>query len=222
MAIPALLMAGQVGYQLYQAHQQAQAAKKLKQSNYVPSAVNEAITSAKIDSNASSPMYRRGLEKIGQSTARTLDAAKRIGGSSSSLQQSVTDADAREKEVLKDLEVSDASFRAQSKQNLQGLLMKKGQFQQQSKDAYDSAKSALIGASKQNVFNAITTGAEGAMNLLPDSQFTPKNPKARTGARTNTGALTNDASNGGLTPEMLREFLGIGGRRKNGFVSAGY
>jgi hypothetical protein len=169
--IPALIAVAQAGYQLYKSEDQKKKASKLKDNNYVPSAVNEAVNSARIDSNSSSPHFARGLEKIKQSSASSINTAKSIGGSTGQIQQSVANIDAHEKESLKDLEVYDSAYRTERKNNLQNLLMMKGSYQKDSRDAYDAARSALIGASERNQYNAFSTALEGVATAIPDSAY---------------------------------------------------
>ncbi|MEJ7644272.1 MAG: hypothetical protein WKF87_06735 [Chryseolinea sp.] len=172
--VAALLAVGQAGYSLYKSNKQKKAAKKLKESNWTPPAVEEAISSQRLAANASSPEYARGLERLKQSTANSIDASKKAGGTSGQIQQGIADSDAREKENIKDLQVADASFKNDARDRLTNLLQTKGGYQQQSRDAFNAAKSALTGASEQNQYNAVTTLGEGIVNSLPDSAFDAK------------------------------------------------
>lgn len=217
--IPALVALGTAGYQAYKAHQQKQKAKKLKESNYVPGAVEEAIASERLRSHAASPEYTRGLEKLRQSTANTIDASKRVGGSSGQLQQSIADADAREKENIKDLHVAEAATKGEARSRLGGLLMTKGGYQQQSRDAYNATKSALIASSEQNMYNAVTGVAEGVVHSLPDSAFgagvstgLSKKAMAVGGGGNNYLSLNrnNRFVNGGFSPRAMRGKNGLG------------
>lgn len=169
--IPALIGLGVAGFQAYQGYKQKKQAKKLKASNYVPPSVEEALVSARMHSTADSPGHRRGLERLKQSSASSISASKRIGGSSAQLQQGVADTDAREKEHSKDLQVANSAFKNQARNNVQDLLLTKGGYEQQSQDSFNAAKSALIGASQQNTYNAVTTLGEGLVHSLPDSSF---------------------------------------------------
>lgn len=227
MAVPiaALVAVGQAGYQAYKGHQQEKKAKKLKQSNYVPPALEEAIVSSRMEANSLSPGYNRAMERARRSTGNTLTSAKRIGGSASQIQQTLVDSDAREKEISKDIEVAESANRTMAKRNLQGLLVTKGGFQKQSKDALDAAKSALIGAGEQNKYNAVTNLAEGIVNSVPDN--TISSDGTSTGTKTTTSAATvkkplitkngrtlPDLSKGVLTEEQLRYLMGIGKQKQ--------
>jgi len=198
----AVMAAAQAGYGLYKSHQQKKAAKKLKDSNYVPTAVEEAVQSSRLQSNATSPEYQRGLEKLKQSSANTISTSKRIGGTAGQMQQSVADADAREKESIKDLSVAASATKAQSRGELQNLLLTKGGYQKESRDAYNASKSALLGAAEQNQYNAITTGAQGLVAAFPGKTPT-------TGSPTGTRAFETNLSKGlsGRTPIDERSSL---------------
>ncbi|MGC3945364.1 MAG: hypothetical protein QM762_12760 [Chryseolinea sp.] len=178
--IPALVALGTAAYQWYQSDQQKKKAKKLKPSNYVPPGTEEALTNARMDATAQSPGYARGLEKLRQSSATTIANAKRVGGNPAAIQQAVADTDAREKEAIKDLQVSDEAFRASNRKDLNRQLQIKAGYQKDSYDAYNASKSALIGASQQNKYNAITQLGEGVINSLPDSAIAGKTGTATT------------------------------------------
>jgi len=215
--IPALIALGTAGYQYYQSRQQEKKAKKLKPSNYVPASVNEAIASSRMAASSQSPGYNRGLEKLKISSANTIDAAKRVGGSSTQIQQAVADTDAREKELVKDLQVSDESFRNSNRNNLNNLLMTKGAYQKDSFDAYNATKSALLGAAAQNKYNAVTTLGEGVVNSLPDSAFESKvktgdNITGKTGGALTRALTKQEKGSSTLTPEQIEYLkkLGIG------------
>lgn len=172
--VPIVALAGLASsaYQMYQAKKQRDQAAKLTNSNYIPPAVREAEASARIDANATaSPGYLRGLERLRQSSAASVNAAKSIGGTSGQIQQAAANADSREKEMIKDLEVNNDSFRLSRRQDLNRLLQVKGEYQQKSQDALNAAKSALTGAADQNTYNAITVGAESLIYGAPDSMI---------------------------------------------------
>ncbi|HEY0770247.1 MAG TPA: hypothetical protein VGD31_07915 [Sphingobacteriaceae bacterium] len=173
--IAALVALGQAGYQYAQARKQDRLADSLKHSNYVPPSVEEAVSNTRREANATSgPYMKRGLEKLRTSTADTVARAKRVGGSAGQVQQAIADADQREKELIKDLEVSDAAYRGQKRQELNQNLRLKGNYESMSRDAHNAAKSALRGASSQNKYNAVSNLAEGLIYSAPDSAFEGK------------------------------------------------
>lgn len=171
-AAAAAIAIAQAAYQAYKANQQKKMADKLKPSNYVPNSVREATDMARMDANATmGPTTKRGLEKLRQSTATSVENAKRVGGSPGQIQQAVADIDAREKETIKDLQVADSVDRYNRRQDLGRNLQVMGQYERMSRDAYNAAKSALRGASEQNKYNAVTNAGEGIMYSLPDNSF---------------------------------------------------
>ena len=160
--IPLAIAAAQAGYSLYKGHQQRKKAKKLRETNYVPPALEESIASSRLAAAASGPGYNRGKEQLGQSTTNAVNALRRTGGSAGAIQQAVADADARQKEGIKDLEVSDQAFKNQNRQTLNQQLGQKGMYQKESFDAMNAAKSALLGASEQNKYQAVQHGLTAA------------------------------------------------------------
>ncbi len=189
--IPALVAIGQAGYSLYQAHKQKKLAEGLKPSNYIPPSVQEAVAGARVGAAASVMSgYERALEKAKTSSANTIARTSRITTNSGRIQQSVADADAREKELIKDLSVTNEQFRQGNQSNLQNLLGVQGGYEKASMDAFNQAKSALGGASMQNKYNAITTLGE---NLI-------------TGMGSKTG-IGNQVSAAGKTGEELTKTL---------------
>jgi hypothetical protein len=160
--IPLALAAAQAGYSAHKASKQRKMANKLKQQNLTPQAVEEALASEKLRSTASSPEYLRGLEKLNQSSANALSQSKRIGGTTGQVQQSVADADARRREGIKDLQIADSGFKANSRANVQSLLMEKGGYQAEAREQKESAQAALRGAAETNEGQAVSHGLNAA------------------------------------------------------------
>lgn len=159
--ITALAALGKAGYQAYQADQQKKEAKKLKPSNYVPPGVQEAESNARLKANSSvAPGYGRTVDKLRTSTANTVARLQKASTNSNVIQQGVMDADSKEKEILKDLEVKNEAFKADNMGKLNQVLGLKGVYQEKSRDDYNAAKSALLGASKKNNYNAVSGLAE--------------------------------------------------------------
>jgi hypothetical protein len=225
MAAPvmALIALAQSGYQMYKSHQQKKKAEEMKDSRYVPPSVQQALASANSEATQLSPGYSRSVEKIRQSSATSINNAKRIGGSSNQIQNMVNNVDAREKEAIKDVEVSENAFKARARDNVRGLMMTKGGFEKDSRDAYNAAKSALIGASEQNKYNAITNLGEGIVNSLPDNMISPEsknaaingaNPAFASPNISKRGTTLIDPSKGPLTQEQLKYLMGIRPKRQ--------
>ena len=166
--VGALIGLGTAAYSLYKGHQQRKKARQLKNSNYVPPSVQEAVANSRMAASGTSPEYLRGQQKLRLSTQNTVNNARRVGGSAGQIQQAVADSDAREKEAVKDLEVSDAAYRNNNRLALNQQLGIQGQYEKESYDNYNAAKSALLGAAEQNTYNGITQGLEAGANLGAD------------------------------------------------------
>lgn len=172
--LPALLGLASSAYQFYQGQQQEDAAKKLKPSNYIPPAIQEATDSARMRANNSvMPGYARGLDRLRTSTANTIYNTGKATTNPNVVQQSVADSDAREKEVMKDMAVSNAAYRTQNQDKLNQLLGVEGQYQKDAWDSYNGTKSALVGAGMRNKYNSLSSLAEGAI-WNPESFKLPK------------------------------------------------
>lgn len=174
--IPALVAVGTAAYQMFQAKKQKDLADKLKPVDSTPQAVKEAIVNARMGANATaSPGYLRGLQRIRESTSNSIDYAKRLGNPNQT-RQLITDADAREKMLLKDLEVNNEAYRRGQQDRLTNLLMREGGYQKDSQDAYNAAVSSLRGAASRNTYNAVSTLGENLIWGAPDSAF-KKSPR---------------------------------------------
>jgi hypothetical protein len=163
---PLLATAAQAGYQYFQGRKQKKMANELEPSNYVPPSLKEAVRSSRMEANATTiPGFGRTMEKLRTSTANTVARTTRGTTDSNRIQQSVADADAREKEVIKDLGVANENFRLQSGQRLRGMLGIQAGNERASYDAYVAAKSALTGASMANQYNAFSGLTENLLGL---------------------------------------------------------
>lgn len=155
-AIPALVSVAQAGLQYAQAKKQDKLAKQLQPSDYVPNALKEAEATARLNTNALPVGYNRSLELGQRSTSNAIDAAKKVGGGADAVQAAVADADAREKELIKDLGVAASAEQRANRADLTNILSDRARFEKMSQDAYSAAVSALKGASMQNKYNAVT------------------------------------------------------------------
>lgn len=160
------------GFKAYQGFKQQKMARDLRPSNYVPPAVTEAVANARLGANSTvAPGYGRQVDKLRTSTANTVERLSRATTNPNQIQQGVLDADAREKEILKDMEVNNEAWRAQNRDRLNAALGIQGQYQKQAYDQYNATKSALKGAGMQNLYHSVSGLAEGALyaNLFDGS-----------------------------------------------------
>ena len=172
--IPIAMSLAQAGYGFYQGQKQKKMAEDLKPSNFVPNSVKEAVDTARIASSSTQlPGMDSVTNKLRTGSANTINNAERSTNNPNQIQQVVADTDAREKEILKDLAVSNESFRAQNRGQLTNLLGVKGQYEHQSFNAYNATKSALTGAAMRNKYNAVTGLAQNLIMSMPDATGKP-------------------------------------------------
>lgn len=163
MTIAILANVAKAGFQFYQGQKQKKMANNLKAHTYIPPAIQEAEANARMQAGSSvAPGYDRFMDKLKTQSANTIAAASRSTNNPNVVQQSVMDADARNKELIKDIEVNNQSWRAQNMDKLNRTLGIKGSFEKDSFDDYNATKSALLGSSMQNKFNAVSGMAEAA------------------------------------------------------------
>lgn len=166
LTISILANLGKAGYQFFQGQKQKQMANSLKPSNYVPPAIREAEASSRLQANASvAPGYGRFLDRLQTDTANTIAGAARATRNPNQIQQAVMDSDARNKELIKDIEVNNQAWQAQNRDKLNRVLGIKGGFERDSWDAYNATKSSLLGASMRNKYNAVSGLAEAGTYL---------------------------------------------------------
>lgn len=159
-AAPLALSLAPVVAQAVQAGIQNKKAKKLKPSNFIPPAIREAESTARqIAQSTQMPGQDRFEARLGKNTANTLAAARRSTSNPAALLEAVQEADARAKGAIADNKTNLDAFKLQGQNLLSNALAKKGAFQQANRDAYNAAKSALTGASQQNLYNAITNAS---------------------------------------------------------------
>ena len=204
--LPLILAAAQAGYSAYKGHQQKKKAKKLRETNFTPAALEESLAGSRMAASASGPGYNRGKAQLGQSTSNAINALRRTGGSAGAIQQAVADADARQKEGVKDLEVSDQQFKNQNRQMLTQQLGQKAGYQKESFDSMNAAKSALKGAAEQNQYNAVTGLLSGVAATAAGGGFGKRGVTAMGGGqgRGVQGIAGYQGDLSKLTPEQLK------------------
>lgn len=158
-----------------QADKQKKLAENLKNSNYVPGAVREATDIARRAANTpTAPGYGQAVDRARTATANAISRAERSSNNPNVVQQAVANADAAEREDMKDLDVQNQLYRERGRDRLTEALGAMGNYQQASRDAYNSAKSALKGAEMTNRYNAITTLGENlAYSMDGSAKITP-------------------------------------------------
>lgn len=175
MAIPIPLLLGgiQGAFQGLAGISQRQKANKLRQSNYIPPALQEELNIGRTQANAS--LYpgqdidqnnlRQGtadsfanLQRSATSSGQLLNAGSKLGGQLMRGQQNI----ARTGQM----------FRQGAMDRYRQSLRSKANVQQANQNQFQAAKSALIGSSGQNAYNALTSVLGGA--AVADYQKTGK------------------------------------------------
>lgn len=170
MAIGTLLALTPSIFQYIKSRQQKREAKNLQKSTFIPPSVQEATNVARSNANATvTPGYSRSVERLEKISANSISNAKKISTSSGNIMAAVSKADALEKEGIKDLGARNDWFRFQNRGVLSRILQQKGIYEQRNQDKYDAAKSALRGASDQNLYNSVTNVAKVGVNFAGEN-----------------------------------------------------
>lgn len=160
-----------------QAIKQANLAKNLKQSDYIPPSILEAEQRSRAMANSSEvPGEAAAKARLDRQTANTTNAVRTATKDSGTVLEKLQEADAVAKAKATDIEAQAQEFRYRNQKALDQTLQAKAAYEQKNRDAYDSAKSALRGASNQNAFNAANNATAAAMMMDPStikSQTTP-------------------------------------------------
>lgn len=157
---PALLALLPSLFQMGQSYSQKQKADNLKPSNYVPPSVQSAVDMAtQSAASSTAPGYGNQLQKIKTVGANSISRAKQVAGDANQLQSAVQQVDARERDNTRDLGNRNQEFQFQNRGQLMKWLGIRGASEQRSTDAFNATKSALIGASQQNLYNGISGAA---------------------------------------------------------------
>lgn len=170
---PALLALLPSLFQMGQSYAQKQKADNLKNSNYVPPSVQSGVDIATQGAAAStSPGYANQLQKVKTVGANSISKAKQVAGDPNQLQSAVQQVDARERDNTRDLSNRNQEFQFQNRGQLMKWLGIRGASEQRSTDAYNATKSALIGASQQNMYNGITGAAAVGIKAIGSNDNT--------------------------------------------------
>lgn len=139
---------------------QRRQAKKLKQSNYIPPALTEAKAEADIIANSSTaPGQQAEEEAARQSTAQSITNASKVAGSANELINFAGAARGNENKNMRDIARRALIWKDSQRANRNMIRGRIASQQAANRDQYQGAKSALIGASNQNIFGGITDAA---------------------------------------------------------------
>lgn len=216
---PALLALLPSLIQMGQGIAQKAKAGNLTQSNYVPPSIQNATEMARQGAaTPTAPGYTQQINRVRTSTSNTISNAKKVAGDAAQLQSMVGQADAREKQIGQDLTSQNQNFQFNNRQDLMKWLGIRAGSEQGSRNAYNAAKSALIGAGDQNLFNAATGASAVGITALGGQKGDASVLGGSGGTKTMLpGGVNNiqsliDQKKAGvqLTPQQLQYLKGFG------------
>jgi hypothetical protein len=120
--------------------------------------------------NAQIAGYGQAMDNLNEQGATTLGEAKRAGISSSNLLNVLTRLNQQQSAEKRKLAMAGSQMQEQRQNQLNQTLGIRGQYQEQGRQENARAIGALRGASKQNTFNAITSGIGAAAPMMPASR----------------------------------------------------
>lgn len=169
--LPLLLAAAPAVYQLGKGLLQKRQAKKLKESTFVPKelTMNRDLATQQAYSRRA-PGQAVAEENVRRATANQISAGQRLAGGNINKSAAITSA------ATAQADDANRSIAAQGQSFSEGAFNRLGNAnnaiagqKRANRDAYTSAKAALLGASDQNIFNSVNNlstagliGAEGA------------------------------------------------------------
>ena len=143
-------------------------AKKLKEDSFIPPALQAKIDAAKIKANATLfPGQPQAEEQIREASSGAINQVRRSTSSTSDVLNTVAAVDAQEKNSRVDLARTNAEFQNQADRELGATQSEVAGVEQGNRDQFNAAKSALIGASDQNIFNGLGGLASAGAAFLP-------------------------------------------------------
>lgn len=163
------LLIGQAAYQGYQAYQNKQEADRLARlgpQDPTPLAFRQMQQNlANQSNNAQIAGYGQAMDNLNEGMSSTLGEAKRAGITSSNTLNVLTRLNQQRNRALRDLSIQGQQQQQMRQNRYNEALGVRGQYQEQGRQENARAVGALRGASKQNVFNAITSGIGAAANI---------------------------------------------------------
>lgn len=179
MALPLAVMIGsQVinsGYQAYKSGQQKKMAKNLRPSNYIPPELKKQLSAD--ERRASINQTKRQIrtnQQIDNTTANTANRIAKVGGSAADVIGAISAVDAKAKNAKIENEVVAEQEMEMRRDKLGRTRENVARIQLKNQDEYEAAKSALTGASDQNMFNAITGITSTASYLAGSGKLSGK------------------------------------------------
>lgn len=200
MAIPLILGGANALFQGISAINQKRKANKLKASTFEPPALTEEANLARTQANASKYAGQSiDEENLRQGAADSVANAERAATSSGQLLNVGSKIANQQQRGMKSIAQRGEMFRQNAMDKYRNVLRAKAQNQMGNQQQFQAAKSALIGSSNQNAYNALSSVLGGLAisdfnKTGKDNQFVQNNPFA------------NSFSGSGFNPNMFSSF----------------
>lgn len=203
-AIPSL-------FQFGKAAKQKKLAKELKEDSFIPPALQAKLDAAKIRANATLfPGQPQAEEQIREASAGSINQVRRTASSTSDVLNTVAAIDAQEKNSRVELARTNAEFQNQADRELGTTQSEVAEVEQGNRDQFNAAKSALLGASDQNIFNGLGGLASAGTAFLPFDFDGPFLGNKKTAAKNRNNELNR--TNAGLPGQFRRDLSSMVGR----------
>jgi len=165
----------QGGAKIAQGISQKKRAKRLKESTYIPPALLEAEAQARKQANATRYAGQEVDEaNIAQASATAVSNVNKAATNSAdalNMGAAIVGSEQKQKQQLgKTLQM----FKQRGQDNVRQTLYQKAQVQARNRASYEAAKSALTGASIQNIYGGVSDFGGAAASYFGNSNFMPK------------------------------------------------
>lgn len=154
-----LLLAGSLlaGGKIFGGLRQNRMASQLKPSNYIPPALKKNQAELEMMSGATKyPGQSQDEERIKQGTSETISRMSKAAGSASELLNTASAAQSNENRAFRDVSQRALLWKDAIRNNLRNTRGQIANIQQQNRQQYLAAKSALRGAANQNIFGGVS------------------------------------------------------------------
>lgn len=182
LPLAAALTLAQAGYQAYQGYQNKKEADRLAKEgpqDPTPLAFRQMQANQQNQANnAQVAGYGQIMDNMNEAQSSTLGEAKRAGTTSSNLLNVLTRLNQQRQKGVRDLGIQGAQAQEQRQNQLNSTLMARGGYQEMGRQENARAIGALTGASRQNYFNALTSGVGAAAPLVEGIQGMNQGAKA--------------------------------------------
>lgn len=164
IAVPMLIGGATAAFQALQAARQSRQARKLRPSSFIPPALREAEDSARREA-MSTRFPGQAEEEAGlrQTVADTFHNVARSSTSPATTLNAASRLSAFEQRARREMGAEARRFRAGATDRLRQIQLRRAGIQAENRRQFEAARSALRGASQQNLFNALSSLGAGAV-----------------------------------------------------------